>query len=56
MKELNRTKLEKLMGDHLIGWYVQEDGAMKAHYKVTPENLLDFIEKFVLPHITRTKE
>lgn len=41
-----RKEIEKLLGENLVSWYVNEDGAMKAHYKVTPENLADFIDSF----------
>lgn len=47
-KKIKRDELEKLMGDNMVSFYFAGYKTQKAHYRVTPENLLDFIENFVL--------
>ncbi len=42
-------QIQQAIDDHLIGWWANKEGAVKGHYKVIPENLIDFIEKFIVP-------
>ena len=48
-EEQLRERIQKLIDEHLIGWWVNETASFKGHYTVIPENLIEFIEKFVLP-------
>lgn len=50
MKE--RKEIERLLGEHLIAWFIQDNGAMKAHYAVTPTNLADFIDRWFIKRKT----
>ena len=42
----NDEKIKKLIDDHLIGVWHPAKNACKAYYKVTEENLIDFISKY----------
>lgn len=42
-------QIEKLIDDHLVGVYIGETSSMKAHYKVTVINLVDFINTYFTP-------
>lgn len=45
---MDKEKLQKLIDEHLIGWWVNEVPGFKGHYKVIPENLIAFLEKYVV--------
>jgi hypothetical protein len=41
-----KEKIKKLIDEHLIGWYQPDEDSFKAHYKITVENLIWFLDTY----------
>lgn len=40
---------KQLIDNHLIGHYIPAENAYKAHYRISVENLIHFIDKYYEP-------
>lgn len=45
-KELQENNIRKLIDNHLVAAFTTESNTQKEHYRVTTENLVDFIQKY----------